>query len=121
LFHWGGDGAEGANFWTNGLGQLQARGLKDMRIACVEGLTGFKQALHAVFPKTRIQRCSVHQIRSSLKSVSYTDQDACIRDLKTVYQAATRDAAEKWRAKDAVAGRAWENNGADLSTFVDFP
>ena len=94
LGHGVGDGAEGAKFWTNVLGQLQTRGVTDILIACVDGLTGFKAAIHAGFPKTRIQRCIVHQIRSSLKYVSYTDQDEFIRDLKTVYQALTRDAAE---------------------------
>jgi putative transposase len=129
LGHWVGDGAEGAKFWTNVLGQLQARGVKDMLIACVDGLTGFKEAIHAVFPTTRIQRCIVHQIRNSLKYVSYTDQDEFIRDLKTVYQAPTRDAAETallklaetWNGKYAVAVRSWENNWTDLSAFFDFP
>lgn len=129
LGHWVGDGAEGAKFWTNVLGQLQARGVKDILIACVDGLSGFKEAIHAVFPKARIQRCIVHQIRNSLKYVSYTDQDDFIRDLKTVYQAPTRDAAEtallkvaeKWSDKYAIAVRSWENNWADLSTFFDFP
>jgi putative transposase len=129
LGHWVGDGAEGAKFWTNVLGQLQARGVKDILIACVDGLSGFKEAIQAVFPKARIQRCIVHQIRNSLKYVSYTDQDDFIRDLKTVYQAPTRDAAEtallkvaeKWSDKYAIAVRSWENNWADLSTFFDFP
>src|SRR3954452_8856351 len=83
LGHWVGDGAEGAKFWTNVLGQLQARGVKDILIACVDGLTGFKEAIQAVFPKARIQRCIVHQIRNSLNYVSYTDQDDFMRDLKT--------------------------------------
>jgi putative transposase len=129
LGHWVGDGAEGAKFWTNVLGQLQARGVKDILIACVDGLSGFKEAIQAVFPKARIQRCIVHQIRNSLKYVSYTDQDDFIADLKTVYQALTRDeaetallkVAETWGNKYAVAVRSWENNWADLSTFFDLP
>jgi putative transposase len=129
LGHWVGDGAEGAKFWTTVLGQLQARGVGDILIACVDGLTGFKEAIQAVFPKARIQRCIVHQIRNSLKYVSYTDQDEFIRDLKSIYQATTRDAAEtallnladKWGDKYAVAVRAWENNWPELSTFFDFP
>jgi len=129
LGHWVGDGAEGAKFWTNVLGQLQARGVQDMLIACVDGLTGFKEAIHAVFPKTRLQRCILHQIRNSLKYVTYTEQDAFMRDLKAVYQADTRDQAEtallklseNWSDKYAVAVRSWQNNWADLSTFFDFP
>src|SRR5260221_5108884 len=129
LGHWVGDGAEGAKFWTNVLGQLQARGMQDILIACVDGLSGFKDAIHAVFPKARVQRCILHQIRNSLKYVSYTEQDDFMRDLKPVYQAATREEAEtallglsqKWSDKYAVAVRAWENNWTDLSAFFDFP
>lgn len=129
LGHWVGDGAEGAKFWTNVLGQLQARGVKDILIACVDGLSGFKDAIQAVFPKARIQRCIVHQIRSALKYVSYTDQDDFLSDLKPVYQALTRDEAEtallklaeKWSDKYAIAVRAWETNWAELSTFFDLP
>ncbi len=129
LGHWVGDGAEGAKFWASVLGQLQARGVTDILIACVDGLTGFKEAIQAVFPKARVQRCIIHQIRNSLKYVSYTDQDQFIRDLKAIYQAPSRDTAETallklaetWGDKYAIAVRAWENNWAELSTFFDFP
>jgi len=129
LGHWIGDGAEGAKFWTNVLGQLQARGMEDVLIACVDGLNGFKEAIHAVFPKARLQRCVLHQIRSSLKYVSYTEQDDFMRDLRPVYQAPTRDAAEtalltlaeRWGDKYTVAVQAWETHWAELSTFFDFP
>lgn len=129
LGHWVGDGVEGAKFWTNVLGQLQARGVQDVLIACVDGLSGFKDAIHAVFPKARVQRCILHQIRNSLKYVSYTEQDDFMRDLKPVYQAATREEAEmalltlseKWSQKYTVAVRAWETNWTDLSAFFDFP
>ncbi len=94
LGHWVGDGVEGAKFWTSVLGELQARGVKDILIACMDGLTGFPDAVHAVFPKTVVQRCIVHQIRNSLKYVVYKDQDAFLRDLKAVYQAPARDQAE---------------------------
>lgn len=128
LGHWVGDGAEGAKFWTGVLGQLQARGVQDILIACVDGLTGFKEAIHAVFPKARLQRCILHQIRNSRKYVTYTEQDDFMRDLKAVYQADTRDLAESallklaetWSAKYAVAVRSWQNNWLDLSTFFDF-
>jgi putative transposase len=129
LGHWVGEAAEGAKFWTTVWGQLQARGVPAILIACVDGLSGFKDAMHAVFPNARIQRCSLHQIRNSLKYVSYTQQDDFMRDLKTVYQAATREKAEtallglsqKWSDQYAGAVRSWENNWTDLSAFFDFP
>jgi transposase-like protein len=129
LGHWVGDGAEGAKFWLTVLNELKARGVTDMLIACVDGLSGFKEAIHAAFPNTRIQRCILHQIRNSLKYVSYTEQNDFMRDLKPVYQAATRDAAEtallklseKWATKYAIAVRAWEKDWTELSAFFDFP
>jgi putative transposase len=129
LGHWVGDGAEGAKFWLNVLGQLQARGVEDILIACVDGLSGFKEAIKAAFPRARVQRCIVHQIRNSLRYVTYTDQDDFMRDLKLVYQAATRDAAETallnlaetWAERYAIAVRCWETHWAELSTFFDFP
>ena len=129
LGHWVGDGAEGAKFWLTVLNELKGRGVRDLLIACVDGLSGFKDAIHAAFPNTRVQRCVLHQIRNSLKYVTYTEQDDFMRDLKPVYQAATRDAAEtallnlseQWGTKYAVAVRAWEQNWPDLSAFFDFP
>jgi putative transposase len=129
LGHWVGDGAEGAKFWLNVLGQLQARGVEDVLITCVDGLSGFKEAIKAVFPKARVQRCIVHQIRNSLRYVAYTDQDEFMRDLKQVYQAPSRDAAETallklaetWGERYAIAVRSWENHWPELSTFFDFP
>ena len=129
LGHWVGDGAEGAKFWTGVLAQLQARGVQDILIACVDGLSGFKEAIHAVFPQARVQRCILHQIRNALKYVTYSEQDDFMCDLKPVYQAATREEAETallhlsetWGDKYAVAVRAWENNWMELSTFFDFP
>ena len=129
LGHWVGDGAEGAKFWLTVLNDLKARGLNDILIACVDGLNGFKEAIHAAFPKTRVQRCILHQIRNSLKYVTYSDQDDFMADLKPVYQAVTRDLAEtallnlseKWATKYAVAARSWEQNWPELSAFFDFP
>jgi putative transposase len=129
LGHWVGDGVEGAKFWTSVLGELQARGVKDILIACMDGLTGFPDALHAVFPKTVVQRCIVHQIRNSLKYVVYKDQDAFIRDLKAIYQAPSRDQAETallnlaetWGDKYPTAVKSWETNWPELSAFFDFP
>lgn len=129
LGHWVGDGAEGANFWLSVISDLQSRGVKDIFIASVDGLSGFEEAIRAIFPKTQVQRCIVHQIRNSLKYVVWDDRKEFISDLKTVYQAATRDEAEnnllklgeKWGNKYAVAIRAWENNWEALSTYFDYP
>ncbi len=129
LGHWIGDGGEGANFWLSVITDLQTRGVKDILIACMDGLTGFKEAILAVFPKTEIQRCIIHQIRNSLKYISWKDKKAFMVDLRKVYQAPTREAAEavlealdeKWRSRYAVAIRSWQNNWEDLATFFRFP
>jgi putative transposase len=129
LGHWVADGAEGANFWLSVVTDLQNRGVQDIFIASMDGLTGFSDAIHAVFPKTVIQRCIIHQIRNSLRYVSWKDKKAFIQDLKMVYQAPNREAAEanllrlgeQWSDKYAIAVRSWENNWDELSTFFDFP
>ncbi len=94
LGHWLGDGGEGANFWLSVLTDLQNRGVADIFLACIDGLNGFSEAIRAVFPQTQVQRCVIHQIRSSLKYVSWTDHKAFVADLKRVYRAATRDEAQ---------------------------
>jgi transposase-like protein len=129
LGHWVGDGAEGANFWLSVLSELQSRGVEDVFIACVDGLTGFEAAIEAVFPQAQVQRCIVHQIRNSLKYVVWKDRKAFMADLKKVYQAPTREQAETqllqlgevWGQKYAMAVRSWENNWDSLSTFFDYP
>jgi putative transposase len=129
LGHWVGDGAEGAKFWLSVLRDLQARGVKNILIACMDGLTGFSDAVQAVFPQTLIQRCILHQIRNSLKYVVYKDQDDFMRDLKAVYQAPTLQVAEqallalseKWADKYGIAVKAWHNNWPELATFFEFP
>ena len=129
LGHWVGDGGESANFWLSVITDLQSRGVKDILIACMDGLTGFKEAVLAVFPKTDIQRCIIHQIRNCLKYISWKDKKAFMVDLKTVYQAPTREAAEGnlrklkeiWNSQYAVAIRSWDNNWEDLATFFDYP
>jgi transposase-like protein len=128
LGHWVGDGAEGANFWLSVVTELQARGVQDVFLACVDGLTGFKAAIQAVFPKTAIQRCVIHQVRSSLQYVTWNDRKEFVRDLRGIYQASTREAAEtallqlseKWGAKYAIAVRSWEANWEDLATMFDY-
>ena len=129
LGHWVGDGAEGANFWLSVATDLQTRGVADIFIASVDGLTGFEEAIHAVFPETKVQRCIIHQIRNSLKYVSWKDRKAFTADLKTVYQAANREEAEAnlthlaetWADKYAIAVRSWENNWEALAVFFEFP
>jgi transposase-like protein len=129
LGHWVAEGAEGANFWLSVLTDLQNRGVDDILIATMDGLTGFKEAVEAVFPQTLVQRCIIHQIRNSLRYVSYKDSKAFVNDLKTIYQAPTRETAEanlqrleeQWSDKYASAVRSWQNNWTELATFFDFP
>ena len=129
LGHWIGDGGEGANFWLSVLTDLQNRGVADIFLACMDGLNGFSEAIGAVFPQTQVQRCVIHQIRSSLKYVSWKDHKAFVADLKRVYQAATRDEAElnleqlgqRWSLKYPMAVRSWQTNWAEVSTFFDYP
>lgn len=129
LGHWIGNGGEGANFWLSVITDLQARGVQDILIACMDGLTGFKEAVQAVFPQTEIQRCIIHQIRNSLKYISWKDRKEFMSDLRQVYGAPTREAAKagldalgkKWSSRYAVAVRSWENNWEDLTTFFDYP
>src|SRR5512142_538212 len=94
LGHWLGEGSETSNFWLSVITDLQTRVVKDIVISCMDGLSGFKEAVLAVFPKTQIQRCVIHQIRTSLKYITWTDRKAFMVDLKTVYQASTRESAE---------------------------
>lgn len=129
LGHWVGDGAEGANFWLNVVTDLQTRGVEDIFIACIDGLTGFKQAIQAVFPRAQIQRCVIHQVRHSLTYIAWKDRKAFVADLKLVYKAPTREAAEtrllelaeRWSDKYAVVVRSWECNWEDLATMFDYP
>lgn len=128
LGHWLGDGAEGANFWLTVITDLQARGVEDIFIACIDGLTGFKEAIHAIFPQAEIQRCIIHQIRHSLQYVSWKDRKAFVADLKAIYQASTREEAEgnllqlgeTWGKRYAIAVKSWENNWEDLATFFQY-
>jgi transposase-like protein len=128
LGHWVGNGDEGASFWLAVVSDLQNRGVEDVLIACIDGLSGFKEAIQSVFPEVAIQRCVIHQIRNSMKYVSWKDRKAFAADLKRVYQAATREAAETallelaevWGDKYAIAVRSWENNWEDLATMFRF-
>lgn len=128
LGHWVGDGAEGAKFWLSVVTELRARGVEDIFMACMDGLTGFRDAVLSVYPKTLIQRCIVHQIRHSLKYVTWKDQKAFMADLRPVYQAATRDEAETallaldepWGHKYGMAIKSWQTHWEDLTTFFQF-
>ena len=120
---------EGAKFWLNVLTELKNRGLNDILIACVDGLKGFPDAINAVYPETRIQLCIVHMVRNSLRFVAWKDYKAVTRDLKTIYQAPTTEAAlqalnafsEIWDHRYPQISRSWQANWDNLSTFFDYP
>ena len=120
--------AESSKFWLSILSELKNRGVRDVKVFCVDGLSGFKEAIAAVFPAARVQRCIIHQIRSSTKYVSYTDIKEFMRDLKLVYGAASEEEAldalaalsEKWGRKYPSAIKSWEQNWDVLATFFFF-
>ncbi|CAG4989434.1 IS256 family transposase ISSde5 [Dyadobacter sp. CECT 9275] len=120
--------SEGANFWLSVLTDLKSRGVKDILIACTDNLTGFSEAILASFPDAEIQSCIIHQIRNSLKYVASKDQKIFMQDLKTVYQAPTKDKAEleldklndKWGVKYPVVIKSWQNNWHKLSTYFAY-
>ncbi|CAG4997311.1 IS256 family transposase ISSba9 [Dyadobacter sp. CECT 9275] len=120
--------SEGANFWLSVLTDLKSRGVKDILIACTDNLTGFSEAILASFPESEIQSCIIHQIRNSLKYVASKDQKTFMQDLKTVYQAPTKDKAEleldklndKWGPKYPVVIKSWQNNWHKLSTYFAY-
>lgn len=121
--------AESAKFWLTVLNELKNRGLKDILIASVDGLSGFEEAIKAVYPLTEIQRCVVHQIRNSVKYVPHKDKKAFCADMKLIYQAPTEDSAlmaldnfdEKWGDKYRYAIKSWRDNWVSLSTFFKYP
>lgn len=127
--HWLGNGGEGANFWLTVITDLQSRGVEDVFLAAIDGLTGFKEAIQAIFPQTHVQRCIIHQIRHSLKYVVWKDRPAFLTALKSVYQASTREQAEAqlrtlaetWGEKYGAAVKSWQSNWEDLATFFAFP
>lgn len=120
--------AEGANFWAEVLAGLKARGVQDILIACVDGLKGFPEAIHALFPRTEIQLCIVHQIRNSMRYVASKDQKEFMADLKKIYKAPTKTAAENslleldetWRKKYPLVVNSWQNNWEHLSHFFQY-
>ena len=120
---------EGAKFWLSVLTELKNRGVEDILIACVDGLSGFPQAIEAVYPETRIQLCIVHMVRNSLKYVSWKDYKAVTRDLKKIYQAPTEAEArraleafaEEWDEKYCQISKIWERHWPYLITLFDYP
>ena len=120
---------ESAKYWANVLNSLRNRGVEDIFIACTDNLTGFANAIEAVFPKTEIQNCIIHQLRNSTKYVSYKDIKALVADLKAVYGAVDESAAidaldsfaEKWDGKYPKIAQSWRDNWPNLSTYFKYP
>ena len=120
---------EGAKFWLNNLTEMKNRGMIDMLIACTDNLTGMSEAIEAVYPKCEHQLCIVHQIRNSLKFVSYKDRKDLVTDLKPIYQALTEDAAQealdafdtKWSSQYPQIAKSWYNNWENLVIFLQYP
>ena len=121
--------SEGANFWLSVLTDLQNRGVKDILIACIDGLKGFPDAINSIFPKTEIQLCIIHQIRNSLKYVASKNQKEFMTDLKEVYRANSKEFAEeklldleeKWGKKYPIVLKSWNNNWHNLSGYFKYP
>ncbi|SFP36345.1 Transposase, Mutator family, partial [Hydrogenimonas thermophila] len=119
---------EGANFWLQVLSDLNNRGVEDILIASVDGLKGFPEAINAIFPQTEVQLCIVHQIRNSLRYVASKNQKEFMKDLKQVYQAISKEAAEleldkleeKWGKKYPIVINSWRNKWDNLSNYFKY-
>jgi putative transposase len=120
---------EGAHFWQTVLSDLKLRGVKDILIACVDGLTGFPEAIETIFPKTQVQLCIVHQIRTSLRYLASKYYKPFTKDLKEIYRASTLENAElallnldeKWGDKAAASVKTWKDHWEYLTTYFQFP
>ena len=120
---------ESSKFWLNVLNDLKSRGVMDVYLFCTDGLCGMMEAIHAVYPQSRLQRCIVHQIRSSTRFVSWKDIKQVVADLKKIYTSVTLDEAEenmlqfseKWRNQYPSCVKSWEENWEVLSTFYEYP
>lgn len=120
---------ESAKFWLNIMNEMKNRGVEDILIASVDGLSGFDNAIEAAFPKAELQQCIIHQIRNSTKYVSYKDLKSLMKDLKKVYQASSEDIAlselesfgEIWDKKYPKISESWNNNWTKLSTYFKYP
>ena len=120
---------ESSKFWLTVLNELKNRGVGDILICCVDNLTGFSDAIRACFPEAEIQKCVVHQIRNSIRYVSYKDTKKLLADLKPVYTAASEemgctaldDFAQVWGGRYPLVVQSWRNNWSELSTFFKYP
>ncbi len=120
---------EGAKFWLGVLTELQNRGVKDILIACVDGLKGFPDAINTVYPQAQIQLCIVHMVRNSMKFVPWKDYKAITKDLKAIYQSATEDEAlhcldqfaERWNDKYPQISKSWRAHWQNLNTLFNYP
>lgn len=120
---------EGAKFWLNVLTELKNRGLEDVLIACVDGLSGFPEAIEAVYPKTEVQLCIVHMVRNSLRYVPWKDRKKVAADLKLIYHASTVEQAEqallefeqKWKEKYPTIGKSWREHWHRIIPFFAYP
>lgn len=121
--------SESASFWLGVCNDLKNRGVQDILIACKDNLAGFSDAINTVFPQTEIQLCIIHQIRNSLKYVSYRERKEVVTALQKIYQSATMDEAammfqefrEEYGKKHPVVVRTWENNWLELTTYFKYP
>lgn len=120
---------EGSKFWLSVLTELKNRGLQDIFIICIDGLSGFPEAIEVVYPKTTVQLCIVHLIRNSLRYVSYKDRKAVVLDLQAIYRAKTLDEAEgaltafseKWDSQYASISRLWLERWEQITPFFAYP
>ena len=120
---------EGAKFWLSCLTDLKNRGLGDIFVACIDGLSGFAEAIHAAYPQANVQLCIVHLVRAALRYVSTQDSKAVTADLKKIYQAATvieaeealEEFAQAWDAKYPTIAKMWRAKWSDIITLFDFP
>ena len=120
---------EGAKFWLSVLTDLNNRGLKDILIASVDGLKGFPEAINSIYPETEVQLCVIHQIRNSLKYVASKNQKAFMADLKPVYKAVNKEAAEaaldaleaRWGDLYPIVINSWRNKWENLSVYFKYP
>jgi putative transposase len=120
---------EGAKFWLGVLTEIKNRGVKEILIACVDGLKGFPQAIESVYPQTQIQLCIVHLVRASLNYVNWKERKQVAGDLKEIYRAATATQAEmelnafqsKWGSKYQAIGKLWKENWTHVVPFFEFP
>ena len=120
---------EGAKFWLNVLTELQNRGLKDILIACVDGLKGFPDAINTAFPDTQIQLCIVHMVRNAMKYVPWKDYKPVAADLKRIYQSVTEEEAllalgqfsDRWDAKYPQISRSWRAHWENINTLFNYP